>query len=1663
MGTNNEPTWRGAAGAKRAAAKPDWKGEDPQAAPGRGKRRAKLFVLALGGAGAVAGIVWLILLLMAGKRPGLIAVAADPEYDPAKAVARLDVPYDPYGWLSGVRLLDWADKVARDDNTPKALGEKPYWLDDLDTWAEQVGRDANIDPVVIYVGVPGGVNRAGDPFLYAGRDTDPKDGLPEDDGRAVLLRTVLEKLDEHAARKRKLLVLDTGRALPDPLLGEVASDFAWAVKKKLGPTIAGNPTLAVVLSADEGQRAWDSPDLGMTALSYHLLKALSAGAGRENMESYRADELYEAVRREVEQWSKNNRPTAQVPVLIPAKDDWAADEPRKARYGERLFYKPKSAGPPLAEVAPPAPMPPPDVRIEGEMAVTMANRQPAPAVYTPASWRRYRELLLRFERAAMAGDAKGAAALKNALAATRKDIERGTDIKPESTAYVLPLVASLGQPTPQMANWAYDVPKAHNLLAGEQRARGALRGEGRVPVELHLPVMLQHYVKTVLKVESDPTVEATWKAATTTRLLAERAALGVPAGTDGRAYAAGLPYSERVWPAVRDDVRKADELRREGEDRVHGPADQIEPAKDLFKKADGLYNAALAEAERRQGALRLRDTVLADLPFLTRWIVEADDKSKALDPAKANELLFELWKYSLQLADRTDPTFTADAAATKAVTDRYDALLAHVADSARLPQADAQTSWQSIEYLLQLPPPLLSPARREELVRKARDISHKFNGAQAEVAGQPQAVDTKTLRRMRAAAASLGGGWAAWADKRGDLERAAAVGEKDPDLHAKAAAFAADAAAHRGKQADFKNYPAGKAPEWAQAELFSRLAAPFAPVVGFEPASVNAQALWKDLLEAQAFRVALDHWYNEAGQPYFPKVVKALLDDADDIERKLPDARRGKTTEAATAARLARVKGLQLTTPDGGDVRWTTETDRTFRYSLSPTPYQTADNNGPEVAVPGHAVLLWHVTEPGLLTLTARPRELVDLGEKAAGRAVAVKAGPKIDDAAQETRTAAVRAGGYFRGQRNELTRDTTVRINRRPDLVVADVRPERAGVIAVRADREFDPGAVSILLDFSGSMGDAWKKEKKASKKDEVIAILQELLSDLPRGTDLTVRVFHDNPGFEDKKSTLVFPGTFGTNNFRDVLTTPNGILDKLRAIPAKGATPLVATMKDALADIRPGYQGVKTLIVLTDGADTTRQPDVFTAAELKDGVVTAEAMKGKPQRERLLDKVRADVEKVRQDDVSVHMVVFGAGAEEERLGVEMFQKVEEWETPGRVYRAEDAAALKRELETALRPKPRLLLDNGTAVPSGVDRGTYVPRNGLPINRSDQAAGELRWWGFLPTDERYKLKYFRSEQPLLFAAGDAVCVRLKKGELGRVTFHRELYYRDVADLSAQPGRTDDTNPDWFLAAPEFAKRNSNWNYLTTTVALEEKNGTTVGPGGDLRQPRPAVVWWELVRVADGREERFPGTVTVHNLDGHHAPSWRIVGNTGAAAVGPHYRVRGWVANELKPVGTARVPAAELATGAAQPVGDGVTVRATLETLPFFTDGSVNERLPADARGPRRCLVVRVDDPHGRLLQVQVPELGKVQVKEHRYFYDKEADKLPPRVAGCTAVFGPLSDDALARLTDLRLSVGSVTAAIGPPGKPPLQLDLKNPTNTERDLSPIEPLTESRR
>lgn len=129
--------------------------------------------------------------------------------------------------------------------------------------------------------------------------------------------------------------------------------------------------------------------------------------------------------------------------------------------------------------------------------------------------------------------------------------------------------------------------------------------------------------------------------------------------------------------------------------------------------------------------------------------------------------------------------------------------------------------------------------------------------------------------------------------------------------------------------------------------------------------------------------------------------------------------------------------------------------------------------------------------------------------------------------------------------------------------------------------DREAGPVNILLLLDASFSMKEPL--EGKTQKMDAAKAVLQQALTRVPSDVNLGLRVFGQsysgNPMGDCTSSALLVP--LGQGNRRS-------IIERVRQVHPYGLTPLEFALRQAAESDLAGLQGPKTLILISDGADT-------------------------------------------------------------------------------------------------------------------------------------------------------------------------------------------------------------------------------------------------------------------------------------------------------------------------------------------------------------------------------------------------------------------------------------------------------------------------------------------
>jgi hypothetical protein len=178
---------------------------------------------------------------------------------------------------------------------------------------------------------------------------------------------------------------------------------------------------------------------------------------------------------------------------------------------------------------------------------------------------------------------------------------------------------------------------------------------------------------------------------------------------------------------------------------------------------------------------------------------------------------------------------------------------------------------------------------------------------------------------------------------------------------------------------------------------------------------------------------------------------------------------------------------------------------------------------------------------------------------------------------------------GFYRG-RDLTTVQTTVRVHHWPDVSVYNRPPPESATLAVQAEPGiFDRYAVGrshvvFIIDYSGSM--------KGDKIEQAKAAFRDAVRTIPPGVTVTLLTYaQEVPGLDDKTRKesyhwvhVLWDGVVWEDDEPRIAA----LMDQLKPLKPDGNTPLLAAMWVAEERLK-NFNGVKTIIVLTDGADTS------------------------------------------------------------------------------------------------------------------------------------------------------------------------------------------------------------------------------------------------------------------------------------------------------------------------------------------------------------------------------------------------------------------------------------------------------------------------------------------
>jgi hypothetical protein len=1100
------------------------------------------------------------------------------------------------------------------------------------------------------------------------------------------------------------------------------------------------------------------------------------------------------------------------------------------------------------------------------------------------------------------------------------------------------------------------------------------------------------------------------------RLLAEQAALALP-------KAAGTPArSEAVRPWIAADIKAADRSRRKGEDWLFGSqeAHWAEGRKLLAEARQG-YVRARSRAVDVGEALNTRDRALADLPYLAAWAAGGREAGRR---AEVQKLAREVGELAAALRARDAggaPAGGADEAkALAGLTElagrvgkdwttlrrRFD-----TACSALRLKGDLhrQQLWHDIEHVLAVP--LVRDVKtRMDLLRASRAISRALHGeapqagggarpagdeplapprerglAEADMAlaaagtpllGTDQAVLTGKLENARAhdnwqlplseVGEAVGNHWRAARARVADDLRVST----DPRNRAVSGDLAKAAARLRTAVDYCRRLPGGAVPR--------ERPDPFDPVEGLRRLRLH------DLLVWQARRAARDHWWGDRSlgrdRSYYQPAARAFLEDA----LRLAKAGEGNANLNERRQALARAAEKELGVGEGRNpagVRVTGQRRMPVTMEQSfPVSWQVkADPGVPGVdeGVPMVRLKLG----PGLQSQDKSDLERQPLRAfRKKDFTLEAPVGASQDEAAlrPRVRPTSARLAGVYRGQPLGEGSETAIDLYDTADIIAYRHQPPPGARVAFRMGENFHYGAVSIVLDMSGSM-DRIVPGTKKKKIQLATDALGKVLETVPAGTYLSLVVFahsktpvtKDPPWKEAVRRTKIRwlreSRQWDRSQLKDLMASIN------KYYPGYNS-PIAEAMVVAKEGGFPGgrYDGPKLILALTDGTDNLLAYDHFVSLD------------GKPTARRGTKSVSVFLRKEFEDSgIEVNVVCFAAGKEEgearKQFGV--FGKLE---PQGRFLAVPRPRDLAEALEWALRPRIELRGNKAGA-------GGGVLKLALRATRPEE---NLEWSDkerVLPAGEYTARLRGTSPQPISLRDGESLIVTLKRD--GRALVYERALFSEEArrklvesgDLFPKPQHAQ----AWVADVLQNKKTGAN-RTITQLVTLE--NGAFRGGGGQLLEQRlPGFVWVE-VTAKDGE---VPEGLRWYANASYPAPAYSLL-SAWRAAPDKETQVRAWWSR-----GEALPPS--VWQSLTHPAGEPVSRLNGVE-VPLEDGKAVLERVSAGERrkvmvspgngwpgkrGQRLCLVVRARYDKGHPIWVRIPELealGQKWGEEHHYF-----------------------------------------------------------------------------
>ncbi len=1470
--------WRhggGGGGAKRSeptrgTSRRSWQPGGKSDAP-TGKRRSRTGRLLLAGLAAgvlLALIIVVIWLLRPARYPDLVIVAP-------KGSTSLALSENVAGQNSAAALAEWSSSGsesgiwARGDRM-KPIANRSEDTSGHDTWASKLNKSTK--PVVLYFTAHGGADADGPYLWFVSADAPTKDHkLPVKD---ILNRLAGQPKDQH-----KLLIFDTARVPTSWVHGSLFNDFARALRE-LDDTgeIAKIDNLAVICASSEDERAWVSEEWRQSVFGHYLIEGLK-GDGASPNERITADRLFDYVAGKVEKWASINRDLKQTPILLPK------DRGRKVAEQIELAAVPASGYQPT-----PIPDPAPNITESDELghawqtAWELATKHvPPPDATDPAKWRRYLELLLRWERLARLGE--NADTLRTEATRLATELNDGPTTKPRCLPTALPVNRAFGLPTPSgnattfnelwtnnppttRAGWkdrsdvtrvaiaaatldkVRDLQPTPDVLNTAEEVLALAIGADVGPAEAHFVRMLNRNLDP--KSSKRPLPDRL-KKAIELRIEAEQVAW--VGGIGPKAH----PYAEQTFRWVRERVQKGDVARELGQDLLFdaNPKSWDEAENTRFKEAKDHYVQAQTDAGIVAAALAYRDKVFARLPYYGRWV--ANRRMPPTELEKLENLIVQVQTaaanaHAIAKQARTVPETQAERAvaigkfrdlttqgeaAFKVVKKAFDDDVLDLSQKSVVLPAN----WHALENALSVP--FIPANTRVQLLASLRHISAELanptRGDEGKGIGNAPKIPARELaeRQGRVAIAILD-------DPTDTLKKSLGRGQhrETGELIGQWLRELPRLVSEELQRAAAAPDLAAAAPHIEQAAYLTRLADPAAPVgvsraddplFTGQPVAIE-QRYWQHfLLLWQAERTNAagwadltsgppDKWYcREVGQLY-TKSARELI-GAGDGSKLTPDQDKRRTNLVVAVEKLRPVVFEVKDDYTGHRLGLADDPSFTYRFSVIPN----IPKAGSIPATLGFPV--YEVTPPGSPYTVPNPelmgRKLLDEYVRAGATGELTKSidFKTVSGAKDPGKPGKLTTTVLYRGYKP--TTNTDIALAGDPSLDWRYIPPKGNAAFAVLANHGDMGGAVTVMLDLTKSMNTKINAQGK-SRLQEMFDGLggpnndAGLLKELPTGTKLTIGFFY---GDEEKKNAI-------TRVLIEALVwdrtavQQKSVMDQVRKLEAIGeSTPIAKTIGEVLSkDVGKKFwperiTGTRTLLILTDGEDTW--PGDAGKAALA-------AMLDAPQ------------------DVNLHLVFFAMDPEDERKAITQFGLLERPEhfrekrrTPATLWRkVRSAKELVDQLKNAMLPK--------------VDyRGKGVAGQ-LPVSLPGEGSTR-RSGGLQPGD--YDLESLQPIQKLQLARGDRVILKTRptKNDGGFELFVPP-YAFDAAfgEKKFKFASVGDSQAGLHLTIPRLRLEESTealrYN-LDMVATMEPFGGWKPNP---LRHDRPLLPWFE-VSSTDGK------------------------------------------------------------------------------------------------------------------------------------------------------------------------------------------------------------------